>query len=235
MDGPVWGGVSAAWAAGARTRTPRKAVPMTAWNKRAFMVGLLKVGFPPILPEPASNPLPFARGDRPVTDCPLWRARRDTPRGIGGPRAFAEDRRMDASPTLDPQALADRYIALWTEPDDRARRAEIRALWAPGGAHVLHPPAEVVKIAAELGFGSPALEAHGHAAIETRVSRSYDRFVATGEFTFRARGGAVRLGPVVKFEWSTVRAADDTVVGGGLEVLLLDENGAISRDTMFPG
>lgn len=120
---------------------------------------------------------------------------------------------MQTTSTPGPQTLADRYIALWSEPDEQARRAAIRALWAPGGAHVLQPPAEVVKIAAELGFDSPSLEARGYEAIETRVRRSYDRFVAAGEFTFRAKGGAVRLGQVV---------------------LLLDD-GAISRDTMFPG
>ncbi|WP_072482472.1 hypothetical protein [Amycolatopsis australiensis] len=142
---------------------------------------------------------------------------------------------MSTSSKLGPQALADRYIALWTEPGEQARRAAIHELWAPGGVHVLLPPAEVVRVAAELGFGSPVFEARGHAAIETRVRRSYERFVATGEFTFRTRGTAVRLGPVVKFEWSTVRVADGEVAGGGLEVLLLDGNDAISRDTMFPG
>jgi len=121
---------------------------------------------------------------------------------------------VQTTSTPGPQTLADRYIALWSEPDEQARRAAIRALWAPGGAHVLQPPAEVVKIAASWGFDSPSLEARGYVAIETRVRRSFDRFVAAGEFTFRAKGGAVRLGQVV---------------------LRLDDDGAISRDTMFPG
>nr|WP_208630564.1 hypothetical protein [Amycolatopsis kentuckyensis] len=143
---------------------------------------------------------------------------------------------MTADPVsdLDAQTLAERYIALWTEPDERARRAEIRALWAPDGAHVLLPPAELVQAAAALGFDALTLEAHGHAAIETRVGRSYARFVASGEFTFRARGGAVRAGDVVTFEWESVRLDGDVVTGGGLEVLQLGAGGTIVRDTMFP-
>ncbi|MEU0535546.1 hypothetical protein [Amycolatopsis tolypomycina] len=39
--------------------------------------------------------------------------------------------------TLDARTLAERYIALWVEPDEQVRRAEIRALWAADGAHVL--------------------------------------------------------------------------------------------------
>ncbi|HET6708534.1 hypothetical protein [Amycolatopsis sp.] len=136
--------------------------------------------------------------------------------------------------TMDARTLAERYIALWIEPDEEVCRAAIRALWAPDGAHVLLPPAELVEAAAELGFEALTLEAHGHAAIEKRVSSSYARFVAAGEHTFRARGDAVRLGPVVRFEWESVRVEDDVVLGGGSEVLLLGPDGTIVRDSMFP-
>ncbi|MEV6449293.1 hypothetical protein [Amycolatopsis sp. NPDC051716] len=135
---------------------------------------------------------------------------------------------------FDAQTLAERYIALWTEPDEHRRRAAVRALWAPDGAHFLRPPEEMVRAAAELGFDALTLEAHGHAAIETRVNRSHARFVATGEYTFRARGVAVRAGDVVKFEWESVRLDDGAVTGGGLEVLQLGADGTIVRDTMFP-
>ncbi|MFD1934951.1 MULTISPECIES: hypothetical protein [Nonomuraea] len=72
-------------------------------------------------------------------------------------------------------------------------------MWAEDGEHVLQPPQEIRQVAAALGFDSSTLEARGYDAIETRVARSYERFVATGEFTFRARSDAVRLRDVVTF------------------------------------
>ena len=75
----------------------------------------------------------------------------------------------------------------------------------------------------------PLPRARGYDAIETRVTRSYERFVGKGEFTFRARTGAVRLDGMVQFRWDTV------AVGGGLEVLLVGADGRIRTDYMFPG
>ncbi|GIH20022.1 hypothetical protein Raf01_81940 [Rugosimonospora africana] len=136
---------------------------------------------------------------------------------------------------IDAQALADRYISLWTEPDARLRRSQIEALWAAKGRHVLQPPQQFREIAAELGFDHTTLEAHGYDAIETRVLRSYDSFVAGGAYTFRARRDAVRLHDTVHFTWEMTDLAQGTVAGGGREVLVLAEDGLISVDYMFPG
>ncbi|WP_033285127.1 hypothetical protein [Streptomyces sp. NRRL F-525] len=138
-------------------------------------------------------------------------------------------------PETDPQHLAARYIAQWTEPDAARRRAAIESLWAEDGTHVLQPPAEIREIAAGLGFDHPTLRARGYDAIETRVTRSYERFVGKGEFTFRARTGAVRLDGMVQFRWDTVAVGSGDVVGGGLEVLLVGADGRIRTDYMFPG
>ncbi|GIF62046.1 hypothetical protein Ais01nite_00810 [Asanoa ishikariensis] len=136
---------------------------------------------------------------------------------------------------ISPQDLADRYIAQWTEPDAAERRAAIERLWAEGGVHVLHPPAEVRELAASLGFDHLVLEARGYDAIETRVARSYERFVEKAGFTFRSRADAVRLRGVVKFGWDTVAVDTGEVAGGGDEVLVLDDDGRIIADYMFPG
>jgi hypothetical protein len=135
----------------------------------------------------------------------------------------------------DPQHLAERYIAQWTEPDATRRRAAIESLWTEDGTHVLQPPAEIREAAAGLGFDHPTLRARGYDAIETRVTRSYERFVGKGEFTFRARTGAVRLDGLIQFRWDTVAVGSGEVVGGGLEVLVLDTDGRIRTDYMFPG
>ncbi|GIF53735.1 hypothetical protein DFJ67_1815 [Asanoa ferruginea] len=136
---------------------------------------------------------------------------------------------------IDPQDLADRYIAQWTEPDAARRRAAIEALWARDGRHILQPPAEIREIAATLGFDHSTLEAQGYDAIEVRVTRSYEEWVAKGGFTFRPRAGAVRLDGVVKFGWEMVSVETEEPAGGGLEVLVLDDDGRIKADYMFPG
>lgn len=136
---------------------------------------------------------------------------------------------------ISPQDLADRYITQWTEPDAAERRAAIERLWAEDGTHILQPPVEIREIAAKLGFDHTTLEAQGYDAIEIRVARSYEQFVEKGGFTFRSRAGAVRLHGVVKFSWETVSVDTGDVAGGGLEILVLDDDGRIKADYMFPG
>jgi len=133
------------------------------------------------------------------------------------------------------QDLAGRYISLWTEPDAELRRKAIRDLWAEDGTHILWPPVEIREAAAVLGFDSTTLEAHRYGALEARVTRSYERFIAPGQYTFRPRGDAVRLRNVVKFTWETVPTSGGEALRGGLEVLVLDDDGRIKADYMFPG
>lgn len=56
------------------------------------------------------------------------------------------------------------------------------------------------------------------------MTRSYEQFIAPGEFVFRARDNAARLDDVVKFSWEMVRTNDGEVSGVGLEVLVLDDD-----------
>lgn len=69
----------------------------------------------------------------------------------------------------DPKELADRYVALWIEPDADRRRAAIRELWPRGGVHLLQPPRELRDAASALGLVS-MMEARGHDALEVRVT-----------------------------------------------------------------
>ncbi|GAA3397025.1 hypothetical protein [Cryptosporangium minutisporangium] len=131
------------------------------------------------------------------------------------------------------QDLTDRYVAVWSEPDAERRRAAVRALWSDDAVHLLQPPAEMRSAAEGLGFHRLVLEARGHAALELRVTRSYEEFIAPGTFEFRARGDADRLRNVVKFRWEMVSRADGDVAGVGLEVLELGEDGRIVSDYQF--
>ena len=41
-----------------------------------------------------------------------------------------------------PTELAERYVALWNEPDPERRRATVRAIWSEDGGQILAPPQE---------------------------------------------------------------------------------------------
>jgi hypothetical protein len=134
---------------------------------------------------------------------------------------------------IDAQELVRRYVAVWTEPDAELRRKAIQGLWAEDGAHVLQPPQEIRQAAAELGFPSVTLDARGHDALEIRVTRAYQDFVAPGEFTFRARDNADRLGDIVKFNWEMVPVGGGAAAAVGLEILVLGEDNRIKTDYQF--
>ncbi|SDT41434.1 hypothetical protein SAMN05216371_2212 [Streptomyces sp. TLI_053] len=133
------------------------------------------------------------------------------------------------------QRIADRYVALWNEPDPDRRRRAIEELWAADCVHLLQPPEDMRERAAELGFADTVLEARGHDALERRVARAHQEFVADGGYAFRGQGEAIRVGDAVKLTWVMVRPGEAEVLGGGVEVLVLDEGGRIATDYQFPG
>jgi hypothetical protein len=133
----------------------------------------------------------------------------------------------------DPNAIADRYVALWNEPDQNRRRKLIQELWTEDGAHILQPPREIRDIAARPGVGlSASLEARGYAALEARATSAHEEFVASGSFRFQRRDNVEIVADVIKFNWEMV-SADGEVVAVGLEFLVLGPDGRIQRDYQF--
>ena len=129
--------------------------------------------------------------------------------------------------------LADRYLALWNEPDADRRRRMIGELWTEGGSQILQPPMEMREIAASPGLGLAAtLEARGHTELEARATASYEHWVASEGLSFRGGEDAERLGDVVKFRWEAV-AKDGEVTAVGLNVLVLAADGRIERNYTF--
>lgn len=129
--------------------------------------------------------------------------------------------------------LADRYVALWNEPDAERRRAAIAGLWTEDGVQLLQPPLEVHANAARPGIGLAAtFEARGHAALETRVTSAHDEFIARQGNAFRRRENVERVADAVKFHWEMV-SPDGDVVGVGLEFLVLAADARIRCDYMF--
>jgi|SRR5215475_4772402 len=132
------------------------------------------------------------------------------------------------------QEIADRYAALWNEPDPGRRRETIRALWAPNGAQVLvDPPQETRDAADQLRFRKPSFEVHGYEALEARVTRAYEMFIEPGEFVFRSRGVTALLPDVLAVGWEMVSTKEGAHAGGGVDALDLDHDGRIVTDYQF--
>lgn len=132
----------------------------------------------------------------------------------------------------DPQQIADNYNAIWIEPDPEKRRRMVAEIWAPDALHVLDPPQEVRETASGMRMRA-TFQSRGHAELEQRVASAYDEFIAPGEFTFRGRDDAQRVGDIVKFHWEMVRKSDGETMGVGLEIVEVDADGLIRRDHQF--
>src|SRR5215211_7627007 len=115
--------------------------------------------------------------------------------------------------------LAEKYLALWNEPDADRRRRMIAELWTEDGRHILQPPQEIRAIAARPGLAMTAtLEARGYEEIEARAASAYEHWVGSEGLSFRGRDEAERLSDVVKFHWEAV-AKEGQVFAVGLVLL----------------
>ena len=95
--------------------------------------------------------------------------------------------------TKEAEQLADRYLALWNEPDPERRRRMIAELWTEDGSQILQPPQEMREIAASPGIGLAAtLEARGHCELQARATTSYEHWVGSEGLSFRARDRGCR-------------------------------------------
>ena len=112
--------------------------------------------------------------------------------------------------------FAERYVAVWNEPDSSRRRERIAALWTPGGASLQR-----------------VLEPRGHAAIEARIAASYDKWVHGRGYAFRHAGQAIGHHDALMCNWQMV-APDGTPISLGLSFLLLDPYGLVNTELQFP-
>ncbi|MFD5180854.1 hypothetical protein ACFWM1_33940 [Nocardia sp. NPDC058379] len=85
-----------------------------------------------------------------------------------------------------------------------------------------------------LAIAAPPLAVHGHDALDRRVTRAYEMFLADGEFVFAAAGPAVELpAGTVGVAWTMNRRDDGTPQGGGFDLLALDGDGRVVTDHQF--
>ena len=137
----------------------------------------------------------------------------------------------------DVQELVDRFVSLWNEPDADVRSKLIRELWAPDGGQILADvPQEIRDAARGLNFPIPSLEVWGYEALEARVTRAYEMFVAGGEYVFTPAPGqkpSRLLDHVITYRWKMTRTEGGEAVGGGVDVFHLDPDGRIRTDYQF--
>lgn len=101
---------------------------------------------------------------------------------------------------------------------------------------LVNPPEAIRDAAAALAVPAPPLEVRGYDALEARITRAYEMFVAPGEHVFTAAADpAVLAANVVAVPWSMVTAGAREPVGGGVDVLYLDAEGRIRTDHQFVG
>jgi hypothetical protein len=123
---------------------------------------------------------------------------------------------MEREVMNDAQCLANRYVAVWNETDPEQRSRAIAELWTPDGEHFVDVRA-----------------ARGYAALERRIAGSHEKNVRDGGHRFRSAKGARALRDIVTFEWEMLRAAEETVVARGFEILVVDERGHVRVDYQF--
>lgn len=119
-------------------------------------------------------------------------------------------------PGRDVSGLAERYTAVWNEPDPVVRRRLVGGLWAEDGV-------ELTELA----------EHRGHDALEARITDAHEQFVRQGGFVFRAAGDAVGHHDAIRFTTYMVPAGGGEVAWTGSVFVQLDADGRIRRDYQF--
>jgi hypothetical protein len=121
---------------------------------------------------------------------------------------ITEAHRFDAE-SVQCNHVADRYLALWHEPDAAARRRGIERMWAPDGVLDWHR-----------GRSS------GHAAIAAVFTDKYEQIVNRG-FVYERTSNVATDRDAVKVDWQLVPTGGGAPVAVGLDVVALDSLGRI--------
>lgn len=107
---------------------------------------------------------------------------------------------------IDTTKVATDYIDLWNESDPRRRLDKLRQGWSPAATYV-----------------DPMGAANGLTQMEQLIETVRTQFP---RHTFSSRGLPDAHGQYVRFSWS-LSAPEGSVVGGGTDVVEVDETGRI--------
>lgn len=113
-------------------------------------------------------------------------------------------------------AIVDRYVALWNEDDDEARRAAVEELYTEDAEYVMFNLDPFV----------------GRDAIFKQISVAH-RIYAPRGFVFVSSHNAVGHHNLVRFNWVMVDSATGEADMIGNDVFVLDDSGRIRADYQF--
>ena len=113
---------------------------------------------------------------------------------------------MTETSELTAGKIADRYLAVWSEPDPAA-------LWAPDGVE----------------FIDGGIQFRGHDGLDTRVRGAYEQFVATGAYALTSAGDVARHDDIVTFTVQ-LTTPDGAAAWAARIFLLLGRDGLIRED-----
>lgn len=120
---------------------------------------------------------------------------------------------MTETSELTAEKIADRYLAVWSEPDPAARRAAVAALWAPDGVE----------------FIDGGIQFRGHDGLDARVREAYEQFVAAGAYALTSAGDVARHDDIVTFTVQ-LTTPDGEAAWAARIFLLLGRDGLIRED-----
>ena len=120
---------------------------------------------------------------------------------------------MTETTELAADQIADRYLAVWSEPDPAARYAAVAALWAPDG----------------IEFTGGGIQFREHDGLDARVREAYEAFIANGEYALTSPGDVSRHDDIVTFT-AQLTTPDGEVAWAARVFLLLRPDGLISED-----
>ena len=112
----------------------------------------------------------------------------------------------------DLRLIADRYIALWNEPDAERRRALAAAAWAPEGR-----------------YADPLMAGQGPEGIAAMIERARAQFPG---HAFALRGEPDGHGPFLRFAW-VLAPQGGAPIARGTDVARLDGEGRFLEVTGF--
>src|SRR5215469_7139460 len=120
---------------------------------------------------------------------------------------------MTETSQLAAAEIADRYLAVWSEPDPAARRAAVAGLWAQDGVE----------------FIDDGVQFRGHDGLDTRVRETYEQFVATGAYAITSAGDVARHDDIVTFTVQLTTPDGESAWAARI-FLLLGRDGLIRED-----
>jgi hypothetical protein len=111
-------------------------------------------------------------------------------------------------------AMIEKYVSSWNEPDPEARRRVIDEIWAADGV-----------------YRNATTEFAGRAGIEAAVAEAYDAFSAKG-YAFKLVA-VDRNHDAIRYRWEMVRVTGGEADSISTHVAIVGTNGRLVSDHQF--